>query len=580
MKTSKLAWIAAILCVAFLLGVLATPGLPVDASASSLAAWLRGSGDLYARELLNGEDILDISITLQDTDLDAMKTSPMNETYYEADVTIGGMTVTDVGIRTKGNSSLKQVAGSDSDRFSLKVDFNRYVSGQDLLGLTMLNLNNCMADPSYMREFLSYEILREAGVPVPAYTYANVYINGRHWGFYLAVEGVADAFLERWYGTSDGALYKPEGVGADLVYRSDDPAFYTGMTLESEPAYDYGGRMVAMLKALKEGTDLDKYLDVDEVLRYLAANTVLISLDGYQGTMLHNYYLYELNGRFSILPWDYNMSMAGFNAIVSADGGYLYIDTPVAGTTMEARPLVNALLSNEEYLETYRGYLRDLSEGVFSVDAMRTRIAGLTAMIDADVKADPTSFFTYEQFQKAVDLKAPASAAAAATDKPVVNVKPNPGAVIPGGIAPGGVVPGGAGGIMGGNAVPLMSFVRMWNASLTAQLDGTSPSTGTVAGGMGGNRGGAIPGGALPDGRVRPDGGAIPGGVIPDGGRVLPGGIPNDGVTQNESPAGLHTTSSPSADLSPAEIALLASAALIMAGAILLLKHRRSLHSI
>jgi hypothetical protein len=215
-------------------------------------------------------------------------------------------------------------------------------------------------------------------------------------------------------------------------------------------------------------------------------------------------------------------------------------------------------------------------------------------MIDADVKADPTSFFTYEQFQKAVDLEALASAASSASDKPVVNANQNPGVAIPGGAVPngrafpgGGALPGG--GIMGGNAVPLLSFVRMWNASLTAQLDGTSPSTGTVSGGMGGiggNRGGVLPGGAIPNGGAFP-GGALPGGAIPNGGAFpgggfIPGGdaMPGGGAIPDDNPAELHKSSSPSASLSPAEIALLTSAVLIMTGTILLLKRRRSLHAI
>ncbi|HEY5465973.1 MAG TPA: CotH kinase family protein, partial [Clostridia bacterium] len=330
-----------------------------------------------------------------------------------------------------------------------------------------------------------------------------------------------------------------------------------------------GERLVALLKALDAagipaaGTGLEDVLDVDEVLRYWAAQTVLINLDGYQGVMLHNYYLYELDGRFSVIPWDFNMSFAGFSASISADGGYLYIDTPVAGTTMEARPLIHALLSDKTCLERYRGYLRELVEGVFSEKSMQAQIAGLTALIDPYVKADPTSFFTYDQFLAAVDLDAPASLKSTAAG----SVQ---GAAIPGD-ARNANNPGG--GIMGGNVVALMSFVRGWNANITAQLAGEIPSTGTVTSSMGGRNPGAAPGGA-----GRNPGAVVPGGAAP--GRAVPGGA-NAGAQPLVQAEKKVEASRRSADsLSPAELAALAAVTLSLLATTLLLRRRRNLHTI
>ena len=43
-----------------------------------------------------------------------------------------------------------------------------------------------------------------------------------------------------------------------------------------------------MLDVINHGGNLEDVLDVDEVIRYFAANTALVSLDRYQGTMMHN----------------------------------------------------------------------------------------------------------------------------------------------------------------------------------------------------------------------------------------------------------------------------------------------------
>jgi spore coat protein H len=303
---------------------------------------------------------------------------------------------------------------------------------------------------------------------------------------------------------------------------------------------------------------------------------VVINLDGYQGVMLHNYYLYEVDGRFSVIPWDFNMSFAGFSATVSKDGGYLYIDTPVSGTTMEARPLVNALLSDKTYLERYRGYLRELVEGVFSEEFMRTQIAGLTKLIDPYVKADPTSFFSYAQFQAAVDLDAPANLKSAADGLGTASPQ--------------------FGGMMGGNTIALMSFVRGWRANILAQLAGDLPSVGTVTSNMGGIapggggvvppvgamandpgglRGGAFPGGAFPGGGL-PDG-AFPGGAFPDGafpGGDLPGGVPKVVVQPNVE------VKTGAAAYHPAEWALMAASSLALLTVALLLRRSARRHAI
>ncbi len=38
-----------------------------------------------------------------------------------------------------------------------------------------------------------------------------------------------------------------------------------------------------MMKSLENGRDIEKYLNVDEVLKYFAVNTFLVNLDSYSG---------------------------------------------------------------------------------------------------------------------------------------------------------------------------------------------------------------------------------------------------------------------------------------------------------
>lgn len=114
------------------------------------------------------------------------------------------------------------------------------------------------------------------------------------------------------------------------------------------------------LKALSEGQDLEKYFDVDQILRYFAAHTVVVNLDSYSSTMAQNYYIYEKNGKLSILPWDYGLAFGGFQSDDASSVVNFPIDTPVSGVSMEDRPLLNKLLENEEYMAKYHEYLQQL----------------------------------------------------------------------------------------------------------------------------------------------------------------------------------------------------------------------------
>lgn len=263
--------------------------------------------NLFAEGVVN-----EINIDISEEDWADLVENPLEETYYAVDVTINGETLSNVALRTKGNNTLTSVASSDSDRYSFKIDFDYFNDGENYYGLKKLNLNNNYGDASYMREYISYRIMGELGIPVPATSYTHITINGEEWGLYLAVEPIDEVFLERTFGDSTGDLYKPDGTGADLVYRGDDMSEYSGLVLKTNEETSDGSAILDLMKALESGEGLDNVLDVDEVLRYLAANVALANYDSYLGNTTHNYYLYEQDGRFTIVPWDYNYSFGGF----------------------------------------------------------------------------------------------------------------------------------------------------------------------------------------------------------------------------------------------------------------------------
>ncbi len=395
--------------------------------------------------------IMSVSITAKASDWQQMLDSAIEEQYIPCDITINGTTITNVGIRPKGNSSLSSIARDDTtDRYSFKIKFDEYVAGQTYLGLDKMVLNNNYADTTSMKEYLSYDIMTTIGVDTPLFCYADITVNGDSWGFYLAVEDVDSAFLDR---TKDGEgeLYKPDTMenmgdmgnppdfgngqqppdattnatppqqpdgqgggrggdmkGADngvaLRYTDDNESSYSSIFDNAETKTDSADhqRVITALKALSAGTELDTYFDVDAILRYLAAHTVVVSLDSYAGTLGHNYYLSENNGQLSLLPWDYNMAFGGFQSASASDTVNFAIDTPVSGVSMEDRPLIDQLLAVPEYLETYHSYLQQLLDDYFADGQFTATVDKLNAMIGTHIKADPSAFNTYDAYQSGV----------------------------------------------------------------------------------------------------------------------------------------------------------------------------------
>ena len=483
----------------------------------------------YQKRLF-GDEIITLEIQADKDDWQGLLDNARAKEWISADLVINGERFNSVGVRTKGNSSLSmgsRQTGGESDnlsaRYSLQFKFNKYVKGQTYYGLDAFCINNMMGDATYMKDYMSYEIMNYIGVDTPLTNYADVKVNGEDYGFCVALERYDEAFLNRVYNTSAGELYsvkismgqrgdfedrwndvenagpnagrgnrnnagqqQPDGGarpdfsgggvpefpqaggeatggsfaapnfpqdggeatgggfaapifpqdggevtggeatggeatgggamgrgfggmggmggngGGSLIYTDDDPASYSaifdnpvfGVTSDKEAQ-----RVITAIKNLNAGTDLEKYFDVDAILRYFAAHTVVVNLDSYISNMQQNYYIYERDGKITVLPWDYGLAWGGFQSGNASGVVNFPIDTPVSGVSMEDRPLLNKLLEDDEYRERYHGYLRQIVEGYFESGLFEDTINGLDAKIGEYVKNDVSAYFTYEQYR-------------------------------------------------------------------------------------------------------------------------------------------------------------------------------------
>ena len=339
------------------------------------------------------DEVHSIDINIDKGDWEAMLADPTAEEYYEANITVDGVTLSDVAFRTKGNMTLQSVAQSDSDRYSFKINAGKYVDDQTLEGLDEFVLNNMYTDASYMREYLSYKAMAAQGMTVPLATYVKVSINDEYFGFYLMVESVDDSFLEHTFGDNDGNLYRMD-EGSTLSIENGEIDMNPSQKNGDDESLEDLTKLVETLNAMPEGEtgDIESVLDVESALKYIAANTVLSNYDSYQGNHNQNYYLYNDGGIFKVIPWDYNMSFGGFGSEVLTD---IDIEAPVSGISSAELPLVDHLLAVEAYNEAYKSYLNDF---MTYFDDFELQVSKLADLIGPYVENDPTAFTSYDDF--------------------------------------------------------------------------------------------------------------------------------------------------------------------------------------
>ena len=196
------------------------------------------------------------------------------------------------------------------------------------------------------------------------------------------------------------------GMGSSdvkLQYIDDDPDSYSNIFTNAKTNITNAdkSRLIKSLKKLSNGEDIENVVDIDEVIRYFVIHNFVVNGDSYTGSMVHNYYLYEEDGQLSMIPWDYNLAFGTFSFMGGGANSVVNdpIDTPLSVTGSGDRPMIDWILSNDEYLRLYHQYF---SEFIESTDFI-SLINETETLIAPYVEKDPTVFYSYEEFETGVD---------------------------------------------------------------------------------------------------------------------------------------------------------------------------------
>ena len=195
--------------------------------------------------------------------------------------------------------------------------------------------------------------------------------------------------------------FSMSGGGADLNYTDDELDSYETIwdgEVTSTKKSDHK-RVVTALKNISEGNDLETYMDIDNLLRYMAVHVFSVNEDSLSGSMAHNYYLYESGGKLNLIPWDYNLALGGMGG--SSDATSVVndaIDNAFSGTNF-----FDTLMEDETYHSQYYTYLQQLVSEYIDGGGFDAFYERVRSQIDELVKTDPTAFYSYDEYLTAAD---------------------------------------------------------------------------------------------------------------------------------------------------------------------------------
>jgi spore coat protein CotH len=358
-------------------------------AAAASTAGAQTTADLFAPGTLH-----DIRIFMNSRDLEQLRETYQENTYYQADLEWRGMRVRSVAIRSRGSGS------RNPTKPALRVDFDRFAAGQRFLGLESLTLDNLWQDPAFVRESVTMALFTRLGQPAPREAYTRLFINDVYQGVYAVVEAIDPVFLSRVFGDEGGYVFEyrwgnefhGEYLGRSLdrhrtLFEPESHQLDADTSLYL-PLHDLFREVNAPDSATWRES-VERYLDVRGLLTHVAIERFVSELDGILGAWaMNNFYLYRPSGstRHVFIPWD-------------RDNAFEAIDSPVM-LRADDNVLVRRLLQYPDL----RAYYFQMLETCAALAGgwLEQEIVARANLIRDAVYADPGKNYTNEEFEAAI----------------------------------------------------------------------------------------------------------------------------------------------------------------------------------
>jgi hypothetical protein len=355
--------------------------------------------------------IQDIEINFSQTDWDyQLDTAKIGADGYlmATWVKINGVQFDSVGVKYKGNSSYNATYAKNPMHLAL----DKFKS-QNYQGVKDIKLGNGYADPSMIREVLSYSILGNY-MDCSRANFAKLTINGNYIGVYANDESIDKAWVSEHLASSNHTFIKCNPTinpgpntksNLKFIPAADSTGYFNYYEIKSSTGWN---DLVHLCDSVTNNSaTMAENVDIDKLIWMLAFDNVLVNLDSYMGAFCQNYYLYKDNtGRYTPIIWDLNMSLGGFPYVGSGTGslGSLTIAnmqqlSPTIHIIDVNWPLIKGMLSNPMYKRMYFAHIRTIVNEVFANGNYATQAAQMQTLISTAVIADTNKFFSDAAFQ-------------------------------------------------------------------------------------------------------------------------------------------------------------------------------------
>jgi spore coat protein H len=344
-------------------------------------------------DLFDSATVNDLQLWINARDLERLRLTYTENTYYQADMEWRGIRVRNAAVRSRGNVT------RNADKPGLRVDFNRYASGQRFLGLTSLILDNLVQDPGFIRESVTMSMFARMGLAAPREAYVRLFVNGAFQGLYAVVEPMDTSFLERTMGDRSGYLFDYEWIhpfyteylGEDLSpykarFKPETKEAAGDVTLYA-PIHD----LFAEINRPDDGgwrENVERLLDVPAFLMHIAVEQFVSEADGLLGNWaMNNFYLYRPadSVRHQILPWD-------------RDGSFQVIDSSIMIRTSD-NLLFQRLMAYDDLREAYLQAVEACARAAAEGDWLENLIVARAGLVRGAVAADTHKPYTVDDFE-------------------------------------------------------------------------------------------------------------------------------------------------------------------------------------
>ena len=374
----------------------------VIAAAGAVAA--QTADDLFDDSVLH-----DVRLHVHSDDWARLKADFSENTYYPADLEWRGLKVRNVGIRSRGLGTRNEF------KPGLRVDMNRYASGQRFLGMRAVLLDNVYRDISGIRERVAMKLFARFGLPVPREAHARLSVNGEYVGVYVITEELGEDFVRRVFkkpesGEPDrGMLFEYKWIDDwNFRYLGPDLEIYKrrfeARTHENDATSDLYAPIEELVRDVNEMPEdrfveeVDALLDLRQLMTYLAVEALLVDYDGLVGYKgMANFYLYRPEGsrRAILIPWDKDQTFFVANRDVAHGiGGNELL------RRVRAHPELDAVFLDT--LEAAARFSAAPPEGG-SLPWMEAEVVRARDQIHTAVIEDPNRWFGRSDFEEELD---------------------------------------------------------------------------------------------------------------------------------------------------------------------------------